>query len=292
MSTFNFSSTNPYEVLGLPPGDATIADAQTAYVNAMTAAAGDLNKRLTAKEAYQKVQTDIRIMGDGFPSAYLSSPHLPYAPQTTAPTSTSPVNGYDDSVSAQIASNRVQLEQLREQINAHRPHQHTTWGHTSTSDVYDAGTDIPLSEQVSSPFEVRSAPAFASQEFVRWETEFNQVQLERVMYPHGKPSAAAVFFCIVFGIFGVLGGFWGVAVSMGLYALATSDSGQEAMATNPDAWSADVYAQSMVWCGFLLIASIALFFVPLLLKRRRARKATERYQSLLSYGAQNGWLDS
>ena len=271
MSTYDFSSSNPYEVLGLTPGSATITAAQAAYVNAAAAAGGDFDKRLAAKDAYQKVQTDIRLMGEGLPSAY--APTLQVQP-----------------VAAQIAANRVQIEQLREQIDARRGAQGAIWGPTVTGDVYDAGAGMPLGEPVSNPFEVRSAPAFASQEFIRWETEFNQVQLERALYPNGKPSAIEMFLCIVFGIFGVLGGFWGAAVSMGLYALATSDSGQEAMAANPDAWSADVYAQSMVWCGFLLMASIALFFVPLVLKRRRARKATERYQSLLSYGAQNGWL--
>lgn len=289
MSTYNFSSSNPYEVLGLTPGSATITAAQAAYVNAAAAAGSDFDKRLAAKDAYQKVQTDIRLVGEGLPSAY--APTMQVQPAAAAAAGGPyPVTGYVDPVAAQIAANRVQIEQLREQIDARRGAQGASWGPTVTGDVYDAGAGMPLGEPVSNPFEVRSAPAFASQEFIRWETEFNQVQLERALYPNGKPSAIEMFLCIVFGIFGVLGGFWGAAVSMGLYALATSDSGQDAMAANPDAWSADVYAQSMVWCGFLLMASIALFFVPLVLKRRRARKATERYQSLLSYGAQNGWL--
>lgn len=286
MSTYNFSSSNPYEVLGLTPGSATITAARAAYVNATAAAGGDFDKRLAAKEAYEKVQTDIRLVESGLPSAWAPSPRQVAVVAPTATGGSYPVAEYVDPTRAQIASNWEQLAQLREQIIGLRQ----GWGPTVTGDVYDAGAGILLGEQVSNPYEVRSAPAFASQEFIRWETDFNQVQLERVLHPKGKPSAIAVFLCIVFGVFGVLSGFWGAAVSMGLYALAMSDSGQEAMAANPDAWSADVYAQSMVWSGFLLMASIALFFVPLVLKRRRAHKATERYQSLLSYGAQNGWL--
>lgn len=274
----NRPPTNPYEVLGLPtPGFGVAAPtseaAKSAYMVARLAAGSDYQRKSAVTDAYRRVVTDLNVIASGGRSAYVAAP----VADVPAVTAVIPVL-----VGASAAGS--------ESFSSSASGAAGGWGPTVTGEVYDAGAGVPLGEPMPNPYEVRSTPAFASAEFVQWETEFNQVELERAMHPKGKMSLVAVFFCIVFGILGVVGGFWGSMVSLGMYGLAVSEAGMEAAAANPQSISPDAYFQGAMFFALMVLVSLGLFFVPFILRGRRARKMNERYRSLLSYGTQNGWL--
>lgn len=283
MSTFNFSASNPYEVLGLRVGQATAATAQAAYLSAVAAAAGDFQKRLAAKEAYQKVLTDIRIIEDGLPSAYVPSPASVASPVAVG--DSYPVAGYVDPVADQIAANRVQIEQLRERVNARSTHQHT-WGPTVTGDVYDAGAGVPLG--VGNPAEKRVAPGFASREFFDWQQEFNQAEFLVNAYPNGKVNIFLAFVLGAAGALGVLYSFWMIVVGVGLTGMASW--AEENGGLEPGAWtSADYSTFTIVMC-LVLMLSVAVFFSPLVLRARNRRSVRAKYENLYRLGLANGWF--
>lgn len=284
MSTYDFSSSNPYEVLGLTPGSATITAAQAAYVNAAAAAGGDFDKRLAAKDAFHKVQTDIRLVGEGLPSAY--APTVQVQPVAAAVGAPYPVAGYVDPVAAQIAANRVQIEQLREQIDARRGAQGASWGPTVTGDVYDAGAGVPLG--AGNPAEKRVAPGFASREFFDWQQEFNQAEFLVNAYPKGKVNIFLAFVLGAAGALGVLYSFWMIVAGVGLTGMASW--AEENGGLEPGAWTSADYSTFTVVMCLVLMLSVAVFFSPLILRARNRRSVRTKYENLYRLGLANGWF--
>lgn len=273
----NFQAINPYLLLGVPRS-VTPERLQAAVVTAYSSAGGNHSLHEKIAAAHQRVLEDMQ------------------AAQRSRQTR------------EMIDSAAAEIERLRRQLGvagvdpAARPFDAPgrpgpgfaggagSWGPTVTGQVFEPGEPAPGFVQApGNPYEVRQAPGFASGEFLAWERQFNKFRLEQHMYPTGKYNAFLAFFCFVGGIFGVLGGFWGWAVSAGLSMLMNTETGRETVATQ-GGWGMEQYAGVSFFFLFVLLFSIFLFFVPSIVKVVRRNKVAVRVEQLRSVGVANGWL--